>query len=190
MLNGCKRWIGNATFAEVVVVWARNLSTKQINAFVVRKGTPGFKTSKIENKIALRCVQNADIQMKDVFVPGSARLTGVNSFQVSCPAVLVGSDICTAGLFWPYSSTHCTSKLLYKCLKTQVSMQTCGFDQHGAYMGTGPQTTVRGQFYIVAVQSICAAVICHSTLQSAGRRLSCMPHPPCSQASTAKGTDQ
>ena len=56
MLNGCKRWIGNATFAEVVVVWARNLSTKQINAFVVRKGTPGFKTSKIENKncVALR----------------------------------------------------------------------------------------------------------------------------------------
>ena len=88
MLNGCKRWIGNATFAEVVVVWARNLSTKQINAFVVRKGTPGFKTSKIENKIALRCVQNADIQMKDVFVPGSARLTGVNSFQVSCSACL------------------------------------------------------------------------------------------------------
>ena len=81
VLNGCKRWIGNATFAEVVVVWARNLSTKQINAFVVRKGTPGFKTSKIENKIALRCVQNADIQMTDVFVPSSARLTGVNSFQ-------------------------------------------------------------------------------------------------------------
>ena len=84
VLNGCKRWIGNATFADVVVVWARNLNTKQINAFVVRKGTQGFVTTKIENKIALRCVQNADIKMTDVFVPDSARLTGVNSFQVIC----------------------------------------------------------------------------------------------------------
>ena len=90
VLNGCKRWIGNATFAEVVVVWARNLSTKQINAFVVRKGTPGFKTSKIENKIALRCVQNADIQMKDAFVPSSARLPGVNSFQVHVSPCIQG----------------------------------------------------------------------------------------------------
>lgn len=46
---------GNATFAEVVVIWARNLDTKQVNAFIVKKGTPGFTTSKIENKISLRC---------------------------------------------------------------------------------------------------------------------------------------
>lgn len=84
LLNGAKRWIGNATFAEVVVVWARNLTTRQINAFVVRKGTKGFHTAKIENKIALRIVQNADIRMTDVFVPDSARLTGVNSFKVCC----------------------------------------------------------------------------------------------------------
>ncbi|KAK9804050.1 hypothetical protein WJX73_009036 [Symbiochloris irregularis] len=81
ILNGQKRWIGNATFADVVVVWARNLDTRQINAFIVRKGAKGFVTSKIENKIALRSVQNADIVMSDVFVSDSARLTGVNSFQ-------------------------------------------------------------------------------------------------------------
>ena len=82
ILNGSKRWIGNATFADVVVVWARNLDTNQINAFIVRKGTQGFVTTKIENKIALRSVQNADIAMSDVFVPDNARLPGVNSFQV------------------------------------------------------------------------------------------------------------
>eukprot|EP00891_Asterochloris_glomerata_P004595 jgi/Astpho2/4595/Aster-00172 len=80
-LNGLKRWIGNATFADVVVIWARNLETKQINAFVVRKGNPGYKTGKIEKKIALRCVQNADIEMEGCVVPDSARLPGVNSFQ-------------------------------------------------------------------------------------------------------------
>lgn len=80
-LNGCKRWIGNATFADWVVIWARNNETNQVNAFVVKKGTKGFKTTKIENKIALRCVQNADIMMDKCFVPDSARLPGVNSFK-------------------------------------------------------------------------------------------------------------
>ena len=56
-LNGRKRWIGNATFAEVVVIWARSSVSGQVNAFVVRKGTPGFRTTKIEGKIALRCVR-------------------------------------------------------------------------------------------------------------------------------------
>ena len=59
------------------------LACLQVNAFVVKKGTKGFKTSKIENKIALRCVQNADITLTNCFVPDSARLPGVNSFQVS-----------------------------------------------------------------------------------------------------------
>ena len=54
VLNGRKRWIGNGTFAEVVVIWARSSVSGQVNAFVVRKGTPGFSTTKIQNKIALR----------------------------------------------------------------------------------------------------------------------------------------
>ncbi|CAD7699673.1 unnamed protein product [Ostreobium quekettii] len=80
-LNGRKRWIGNATFADVAVIWARNAESGQVNAFLVRKGTPGYHTKKIENKIALRCVQNADIHLDNVFVPDSARLPGVHSFR-------------------------------------------------------------------------------------------------------------
>jgi len=94
-LNGCKRWIGNATFADWVVIWARNNETNQVNAFVVKKGSKGFKTSKIENKIALRCVQNADIEMTKCFVPDSARLPGVNSFKVRS-SILYGE---TSSLF-------------------------------------------------------------------------------------------
>ena len=82
-LNGAKRWIGNATFADYTVIWARSSESNQVNAFVVKKGTKGFETSKIEGKIALRCVQNADITLTNCFVPDSARLPGVNSFQVS-----------------------------------------------------------------------------------------------------------
>jgi acyl-CoA oxidase len=81
VLNGRKRWIGNGTFADVIVVWARNEETGQVNAFIVRKGNPGYHATKIENKIALRCVQNADIHLDAAFVPDSDRLPGVSSFS-------------------------------------------------------------------------------------------------------------
>ena len=54
----------------------------QVNCFVVRKGARGLRTAKIENKIALRSVQNADIFLDDCFVPDTARLPGVSSFRV------------------------------------------------------------------------------------------------------------
>ncbi|KAL5710188.1 acyl-CoA oxidase [Ranunculus cassubicifolius] len=81
VLDGQKRWIGNSTFADVLVVFARNTTTNQINGFIVKKGAPGLKTTKIENKIGLRMVQNGDILLKKVFVPDEDRLPGVNSFQ-------------------------------------------------------------------------------------------------------------
>lgn len=81
LLEGQKRWIGNGTFADVLVIFARNTSTNQINGFIVRKGSPGLSATKIENKIGLRIVQNGDILLKKVFVPDDDRLPGVNSFQ-------------------------------------------------------------------------------------------------------------
>ncbi|KAK4793956.1 hypothetical protein SAY86_011950 [Trapa natans] len=81
ILEGQKRWIGNSTFADVLIIFARNTSTNQINGFIVKKDAPGLTASKIENKIGLRIVQNGDIIMKKVFVPDDDRLPGVNSFQ-------------------------------------------------------------------------------------------------------------
>ena len=49
--------------------------------FIVKKGAPGLRATKIENKIGLRIVQNGDILLKKVFVPEEDRLPGVNSFQ-------------------------------------------------------------------------------------------------------------
>ena len=81
VLNGAKRWIGNATFADLVVVWARDAETNQVLGFVVEKGTPGFSATKIEHKIALRIVQNADIVLEDCRVPEANRLQNANSFK-------------------------------------------------------------------------------------------------------------
>lgn len=58
LLNGKKRWIGNATFADYIIVWAVNPEEgKKIQGFVVEKGSKGLKTKKIENKYSLRIVQ-------------------------------------------------------------------------------------------------------------------------------------
>ena len=81
VLNGAKRWIGNATFADIVVVWARDVETNRVLGFVVEKGTPGFTATKIKNKIALRIVQNADIVLEECRVPEANRLQNAKSFR-------------------------------------------------------------------------------------------------------------
>ncbi|KAJ0978091.1 hypothetical protein J5N97_013565 [Dioscorea zingiberensis] len=89
ILDGQKRWIGNSTFADVFVIFARNMETNQINGFIVMKGAPGLRATKIENKIGLRIVQNGDILLKKVFVPEEDRLPGVNSFQDTSKVLFV-----------------------------------------------------------------------------------------------------
>ena len=81
VLNGAKRWIGNGTFADVVVVFARDVDDDQVKTFLVEKGTPGFTATKIEDKFALRTVQNADLTFTDCRIPGENKLAGGNSFK-------------------------------------------------------------------------------------------------------------
>jgi glutaryl-CoA dehydrogenase len=81
VLDGEKKWIGNATFADLVVIWARDVADDQVKGFVVEKDTPGFTTEKLEDKIALRVVQNAHIRLTGVRVPEENRLQNANSFR-------------------------------------------------------------------------------------------------------------
>ncbi|MCH6470978.1 acyl-CoA dehydrogenase family protein [Sinomonas terrae] len=81
ILNGAKRWIGNATFSDWVVVYARDVDDNQVKAFLVDTRLEGYKATKIENKISLRTVQNADITLEDVVVPNEFKLAHGNSFR-------------------------------------------------------------------------------------------------------------
>lgn len=81
ILNGQKKWIGNATFADVIIIWARDEDSNQVKGFLVRKGNPGFKAEKMEDKMALRIVQNALITLTDCKVPESDRLQKADSFK-------------------------------------------------------------------------------------------------------------
>jgi glutaryl-CoA dehydrogenase len=81
VLDGAKRWIGNATFADHVVVWARDVADDSVKGFVLERGTPGFIATKMEGKLALRIVQNADIVLEGCRVPEADRLQRAESFR-------------------------------------------------------------------------------------------------------------
>src|SRR6201988_387061 len=77
VLNGQKRWIGNATWCDISIIWARDVDDNQVKGFIVEnKTTPGFSVEKIQNKIALKVVQNGEITLKDCRVPDENRLQG------------------------------------------------------------------------------------------------------------------
>src|SRR5262249_1210733 len=77
ILNGQKRWIGNAPWCDISIIWARDVDDNQVKGFIVEnKTTPGFSVEKIQNKIALKVVQNGQITLKDCRVPDENRLQG------------------------------------------------------------------------------------------------------------------
>src|SRR6266704_3690897 len=82
VLNGQKKWIGNATWCDLSVIWARDVADNQVKAFIVEnKTTPGFSVEKIHGKIALKVVQNGTITLKDVRVPEENHLQAGLSFR-------------------------------------------------------------------------------------------------------------
>src|ERR1700758_658688 len=82
VINGQKKWIGNAPWCDVSVIWARDSADDQVKGFIVENNaTPGFKVAKIENKIALKVVQNGLITMKNCRIPEENRLQKDESFR-------------------------------------------------------------------------------------------------------------
>jgi glutaryl-CoA dehydrogenase len=81
VLNGAKRWIGNGSISDVTIVWAKDADDGQVKGFIVPTSSPGYSATRIENKQALRIVQNADIVLDNVVVPEANRLQGSTSFR-------------------------------------------------------------------------------------------------------------
>ena len=80
VINGAKRWIGNASFADVTIIWARD-EEGNVGGFLVEKGTPGFNTEIMTGKVAKRAVWQTDITLTDVHVPIENRLALSRSFK-------------------------------------------------------------------------------------------------------------
>ena len=81
ILNGAKKWIGNATFADVTVIWAQDEQTGKVSGFLVEKDTPGFSATPMQDKISLRMLINAHIKLKNCRVPVANKLADAQSFK-------------------------------------------------------------------------------------------------------------
>ncbi|MBC7590510.1 MAG: acyl-CoA dehydrogenase family protein [Salinibacterium sp.] len=81
VINGAKRWIGNGSISDVTIIWARDADDNQVKGFIVPTTTPGYSAQRIENKQALRIVQNADIVLDNVIVPEANRLQKSQNFR-------------------------------------------------------------------------------------------------------------
>ena len=81
VLDGEKRWIGNGTVADVLVVWARDAEDQQVKGFLVEGGTSGLTATRIDGKVSVRAVWQADLVLDGVRVAEADRLPAAASFQ-------------------------------------------------------------------------------------------------------------
>ncbi len=80
VLDGAKRWIGNASIADVVVIWARSTEDDEVKGFLVQTPAEGFTATTMEGKGASRAIWQADITLSGVRVPEAMRLPGAETF--------------------------------------------------------------------------------------------------------------
>jgi glutaryl-CoA dehydrogenase len=86
LINGEKRWIGNASFADLVIVWARDTEDGEVKGFVIEKDDngnhpEGYETEVITGKMGKRAVWQSDIKLDNVRVPAQNKLEHANSFK-------------------------------------------------------------------------------------------------------------
>lgn len=90
VINGRKKWPGNAVWCDTIIVFARDVEDGRVKAFVVERDDPGYSATKIEGKVSLRIVQNADIMLDNVRLPDDRRLVNCESFA-DVATVLMGT---------------------------------------------------------------------------------------------------
>jgi glutaryl-CoA dehydrogenase len=126
ILNGQKKWIGNSTFGDLTVIWAKDVDDGQVKGFVVQNSSTGFGVEKQMHKIALRIVQNGLITLDNVRVDECDRLQQANSFKDTA-AVL---RMTRAGVAW--MAVGCAmgayeNALAYACTRRQFGRPIGGF---------------------------------------------------------------
>ena len=80
VLNGSKCWIGNASIADVKVVWAKDDDGK-IGGFVVEKGAPGFRAQDLDGKFGLRMSRTSECWFENCRIPAANRLPNANGLR-------------------------------------------------------------------------------------------------------------
>jgi glutaryl-CoA dehydrogenase len=126
VIDGAKRWIGNATIADVVVVWARSDEDGKVKAFLVETSTPGYTASVIAGKGAARAVRQADVRLDGVRVPAENRLPGAVSFK-DAGRVLTTTRSAVAWAALGHAVAAYDAALTYTRQRTQFGRPLCSF---------------------------------------------------------------
>ena len=101
VINGTKTFITNGRYADVMVVIAvtdRAAGTHGLSAFVVEKGTKGFRPGKKENKLGLRASDTSEMIFEDCFVPNENLLGKEGDGFIDAMKILDGGRISIAAL--------------------------------------------------------------------------------------------
>ncbi|HTF49155.1 MAG TPA: acyl-CoA dehydrogenase family protein [Pseudonocardia sp.] len=126
VIDGAKKWIGNGSIADVIVVWARDTEDGKVKGFLVEKGTPGYRAEVIEGKGSLRAVWQAQIALEGVRVPAENRLPGANSFA-DCARVLVGTRSACAWMALGHAVAGAEAALSYSKRRKQFGKSLASF---------------------------------------------------------------
>ena len=125
VIEGAKRWIGNGTIADVIVVWARG-EDGQVGGFLVEKGTPGYEASVIEGKGSARAIWQADIELRSVRVPAENRLPGGLSFKDTARVLAATRSSCAWAALGHAVAAY-DAALVYTQRRTQFGRPLCSF---------------------------------------------------------------
>lgn len=101
VLNGSKTFITNGSYADVAVVIAvtdKEKGTHGLSAFMVEKGTKGFRPGKKENKLGLRASDTSELIFEDCEIPEENLLGKLNEGFIDAMRVLDGGRISIAAL--------------------------------------------------------------------------------------------
>jgi glutaryl-CoA dehydrogenase len=126
VINGAKRWIGNGSVADVVVVWARDEADDQVKGFLVEKGTPGYAARPISGKGAVRAIWQADIVLDDLRIPVENKLPGANSFRDASRVLVATRGVCAWAALGHAMAAYDTA-LTYALQRQQFGKPLAGF---------------------------------------------------------------
>jgi glutaryl-CoA dehydrogenase len=126
VLDGAKRWIGNGSIADVVVVWARSDEDGQVKGFLVETTTPGFEGVTIAGKGAARAIWQADIRLEGCRVAEAARLPGAERFKDAGRVLVTTRSTCAWGALGHAVAAY-DAALTYSRQRTQFGRPLCSF---------------------------------------------------------------
>jgi glutaryl-CoA dehydrogenase len=126
VLDGAKRWIGNGSIADVIVVWARSDEDGQVKGFLVEKDMPGFEGVAIPGKGAARAIWQADIRLDGVRVPDASRLPGAERFKDAGRVLVTTRTTCAWGALGHAVAAY-DAALTYSKQRTQFGRPLCSF---------------------------------------------------------------